>query len=413
MTVLVHIGYAKTATSWLQEHLFANEGTGLGWIRKEAGNPVRRLIDDDPLDFDAAATRAAIDPLLDAVRGRGLVPVVSVERLVGHPFSGGYDSKEIADRIAAVFPEGRVLEVIREQRSMILSTYKQSVRAGSAATVEEFLDPPRSKSRRVPWFDFRFFEYDRLLGRYQRLLGPERVLALTFEQFADDTAAFVRAIGEFAGRPLGEDVVAQLPLGARENAAPSARCDRGAAAQELHRALRAEPGGRCRAPRTRGAGRRGASRRGERRRRRPLCGQQHAHGRADGHRPRPLRLDALGSAENELLELAACVGRERAERRLVSVIRELERVRRQVLKDEHAARHAVRRHPAAEVEAAAGVDEVDRSGGAGQLEQTGLRCPLVREPVAVAEVVADLLGERLPRRLRRARSAGRSPRRCR
>lgn len=223
MTVLVHIGYAKTATSWLQEHLFANEGTGLGWIRKEAGNPVRRLIDDDPLDFDAAATRAAIDPLLDAVRGRGLVPVVSVERLVGHPFSGGYDSKEIADRIAAVFPEGRVLEVIREQRSMILSTYKQSVRAGSAATVEEFLDPPRSKSRRVPWFDFRFFEYDRLLGRYQRLLGPERVLALTFEQFADDAAAFVRAIGEFAGRPLGDDVVAQLPLGARENAAPSAR----------------------------------------------------------------------------------------------------------------------------------------------------------------------------------------------
>lgn len=222
MTVLVHIGYAKTATSWLQEHLFSNEATGLAWIRKEAGNPVRRLIDDDPLDFDAAATRAAIDPLLAAVRERGLVPVVSVERFVGHPFSGGYDSKEIADRIASVFPEGRVLETIREQRSMILSTYKQSVRAGSAATVEEFLDPPRSKSRRVPWFDFRFFEYDRLFAYYRGLLGPERVLALTFEQFAGDTAAFVRAIGEFTGRTLGEDVAAALPLGARENAAPRA-----------------------------------------------------------------------------------------------------------------------------------------------------------------------------------------------
>ncbi len=223
MTVLVHIGYAKSATSWLQEHLFSNEATGLGWIRKEAGNPVRRLIDDDPLDFDAAATRAAIDPLLDALRERGLVPVVSVERLVGHPFSGGYDSKEIADRIAAVFPEGRVLEVIREQRSMILSTYKQSVRAGSAAAVEEFLDPPRSKSRRVPWFDYRFFEYDRLLAYYRGLLGPERVLALTFEQFGGDAAGFVGAIGDFAGRPLGDGVVAALPLDARENAAPSAR----------------------------------------------------------------------------------------------------------------------------------------------------------------------------------------------
>ena len=186
--VLIHIGYHKAGSSWLQQHLFDRESAGFGWLGKSARNPVRRFVDDDPLDFDPAALRAELGPLLDRQRGRGLLPVVSMERLSGHPFSGGYDCKEIADRLVAVLPEGRVLVVVREQRSMIVSTYKQYVRAGGAARPEQFLDPPRSKSRRVPWFDARYFEYDRLLRHYVELFGAERMLCLPFEQFVSSPA---------------------------------------------------------------------------------------------------------------------------------------------------------------------------------------------------------------------------------
>ncbi len=220
--ILVHIGYHKTATSWLQRHLFANESAGFGWLGKAAANPVRRIVDVDPLDFDPAAARASIEPLLEERRARGVVPVVSVERFSGHPFSGGYDVKELADRLAAVFPDGRVLVVVREQRAIILSTYKQYVRAGGAATLEQFLDPPRTKSRRVPWFDFRYFEYDRLLRRYRDLFGPDRLLCLPFEQFVADGPSFVAAIARFAGPPLPDPVLAALPFGERSNRAPSA-----------------------------------------------------------------------------------------------------------------------------------------------------------------------------------------------
>jgi len=218
VSVLVHIGYHKTATSWLQERLFSGEA-GLGWLRKGGGNPTRRLIDADPLTFDPAALRAEIDPLLEEVRARGLQPVVSIERLSGHPFSGGYDVREIADRIAAVFPDGRVLAVVREQRSMIVSTYKQYIRAGGGGTIGEFLDPPRSKSLRVPLFDFRYFEYDRLLAYYRSLLTPERVRWLAFEQFVREPEDFVRAVAEFGGVHVDP---ARLALGERENRAPSA-----------------------------------------------------------------------------------------------------------------------------------------------------------------------------------------------
>jgi hypothetical protein len=220
--VLVHIGYHKCASSWLQAHLFGREDLGLGWLRKSAGSPVRRFVDADPLDFDADALRRELGPLLELRSARGLLPVISMERLSGHPFSGGYDCKEIADRLAAVLPEARVLVVVREQRSMILSTYKQYVRAGGAARLEQFLDPPRSKSRRVPWFDPRYFEYDRLLGHYARLFGLDRVLCLPFEQFVADGPAFVGAIRRFAGRPPDRSALEALPFDERSNRAPSA-----------------------------------------------------------------------------------------------------------------------------------------------------------------------------------------------
>jgi hypothetical protein len=105
---------------------------------------------------------------------------------------------------------------------MILSTYKQYVRAGGAARVEQFLDPPRSKSRRVPWFDPRYFEYDRLLGHYAGLFGIDRVLCLPFEQFVADGPAFVGAIARFAGRPPSGSALGALPFDQRANRAPSA-----------------------------------------------------------------------------------------------------------------------------------------------------------------------------------------------
>jgi len=220
--VLVHIGYHKCASSWLQAHLFGREDLGLGWLRKGADNPVRQFVDTDALDFDPAGLRRELDPLLESRRARDVLPVISMERLSGHPFSGGYDCKEIADRLAAVVPEGRILVVVREQRSMIVSTYKQYVRAGGAARVEQFLDPPRSKSRRVPWFDPRYFEYDRLLRHYVDLFGAERVLCLPLEQFVADGPGFVGAIGRYVGRPFAEAELAALPFDDRSNRAPSA-----------------------------------------------------------------------------------------------------------------------------------------------------------------------------------------------
>jgi Sulfotransferase family len=221
-TILVHIGYHKAASTWLQRELFVDRA-GYRWLGKRpASHPVRRFVRERPFEFDAADLRRAFDPLIADAEGAGVVPVVSFERLSGHPFSGGFDVDLIGERLAQVFPDARVLIVVREQRAMIVSTYKQYVQVGGASPVQHFLEPRVGRSLRIPWFDARYFEYDHLVRYYCRLFGKERVLALPYELFARDGRSFVERVAELGGRPIPDDVLSTLRYRRRSNRARSA-----------------------------------------------------------------------------------------------------------------------------------------------------------------------------------------------
>ena len=222
MSVLLHIGYHKTATTWLQTYLFRHEQAGLRTVGKSKDDhPARLIVKARPLEFDAEDFRAQFAPLLAKVEGQGLLPVVSNERLSGHPSSGGYDSKEIADRLAAVFPGAKVLIVVREQRSMIRSVYKQYVLSGGPCTFETYVETAVDPDARVPTFDFRFFEYEHLIRYYRSRFGDDAVLVLPYEGFVNDPAGFVESIGQFAGRPVGPEVLGTLPFGKTPHRTPS------------------------------------------------------------------------------------------------------------------------------------------------------------------------------------------------
>lgn len=219
--VLVHIGYHKTGTKWLRTALFRDPATGYGWVPKDS-TPIRALVRDRPLEFDPATTRAELEPLVAEVEAAGLLPVVCWGRLAGQAFSGGHDVKEIADRLRAVLPEARILAVIREQQSVIVSTYKQYVKAGGAATLRAFLEPAENQGWRVPTFDYEYFEYDRLLGYYRSLFGAGSMLVLPYEQLVRDRKAFVARVADFGGRPVPGEVLERMLRAKRTNPAQSA-----------------------------------------------------------------------------------------------------------------------------------------------------------------------------------------------
>jgi hypothetical protein len=150
------------------------------------------------LDFSPDVSEAGITWFLRSLDMKDLVPVFSNERFSGHPHSGGYDSRMIADRLRGLFTGARILICIREQKKVILSCYNQYIKKGGATSISSYLNV--SDRTRVPLFDFRHFMYHRLIDYYQRIFGRDRVLVLPYELFAQDSSDYVSRIIEFAGQ---------------------------------------------------------------------------------------------------------------------------------------------------------------------------------------------------------------------
>ncbi len=194
--MLIHIGYPKTGSTWLQNNLVGAAHTGLMAVAK------RRMVKElliraNPLWYEPDRLFDHVGPRLEMCRRRSRVPVISHELLAGHPLSAGHNSTLIADRLKTAFPDARVLIVIREQRAMLLSLYKEYVKNGGPGPLHRYWHPPGGE--RYPVFDFRYLEFHRLIGYYHDLYGPDRVCVLPFEWFVEDKLAFCNTILRFAG----------------------------------------------------------------------------------------------------------------------------------------------------------------------------------------------------------------------
>lgn len=196
--LLLHVGYPKAGSTWLQRVIFDSGQYGfVPWAEDGSEQRARILWDADRLDYDAAELRARYLAKLrrDLPCDRWLA--LSSEAFVGNPMSGGFNALWNAEALAQMFPQARVLMVVREQRSMALSCYAQYVKEGGLLSLERFL--VGQKTRKMPTFDLRFFEYHKLAAAYRRLFGENRVLVLPFELLRESPMEYVRRLRSFCG----------------------------------------------------------------------------------------------------------------------------------------------------------------------------------------------------------------------
>jgi len=193
--ILIHVGYHKTGTTWLQTGFFRDEK--IGFLKPwESGIIRQQIVSPSEFEFDASRARTVLLEQSQK-KDRDYVLVMSDERLSGSPHSGGYDSALIANRLAASFPEARILIVIREQNSAIYSIYHQYVRDGGAASLKNYLTPRNTAE--VPQFHFVHLEYHHLISLYYKLFGRSNVLVLPFEWLSKSPDDFLSRITSFAG----------------------------------------------------------------------------------------------------------------------------------------------------------------------------------------------------------------------
>lgn len=204
-SLLVHVGYHKTATTWLQNAIFDDETLGFvsPWGR-QAGVAVDEFVLVNPFRFDAARARSRFEQGLAHARERQLVPVLSNEALCGQPVSGGRFEygKYVVDRLHQAFPDAKVLIVVREQRAALLSHYREYIANGSYGDLARFIGGRELPPGFAPDCPLDHFEYDAFVGHTQALFGARSVLVLPFEMLKEQRDAFLAELYRFVERPV-------------------------------------------------------------------------------------------------------------------------------------------------------------------------------------------------------------------
>lgn len=192
MTLLIHPGFHKTGTTWLQEQLFRD--TTLFNMMMSHGEIDSLIVRPHDFEFDPVLACAQVAERMSAGQA---VNVLSSEILVGNPFYGSRDAVGLAQRLQAIAPDSRILLTIREQGAMIRSLYQQYVKRGGSLPIQGFLNQPCEPG----YFGFApdILQYERHASLYAKLFGPENVMVLPQELLAKDPSQFVDRVLKFAG----------------------------------------------------------------------------------------------------------------------------------------------------------------------------------------------------------------------
>lgn len=148
-----------------------------------------------PFDDNKKKIENEIDSILSSRQANEKVFVLSHERLSGNPNSGGFDAKKIALMLKAIFPDGKVLILIREQKSFLLSYYFQYLAIGGTFSIKKYLT--RQYDGKIPFFSPHHINYYPLINEYCQLFGKDNVLIIPYELFCQEPKLFLKKLGRF------------------------------------------------------------------------------------------------------------------------------------------------------------------------------------------------------------------------
>ena len=195
MQIIIHIGVHKTATTWLQQKLFSS-------------HPEINLINnfmypwnDDLISYLIKSSSFSPEYCRDIFEERiknntNKTIVISTEEFIGHPFSGGYNKKLIANRLSQVFPDAKIILTIRNQADITYSLYQQMVKMGYLGSISQMLNED-FWSR--PGFRNEFFDYYSIYKLYTGLFKAQNIGVFSQEQLKSNSEFFIKNVCDFIG----------------------------------------------------------------------------------------------------------------------------------------------------------------------------------------------------------------------
>jgi hypothetical protein len=195
--LLIHVGMFRTGSTWLQHKYFVESIIGNSVIIPELEQVKDNLVMPHPLDFSESVVKKKFSASIKLMDALDKHSILSYECLSGHPYSGGYNSSVIADRLQDIFPNAKILMVVRNSCTHMNSIYKKYVREGGLQRIEGFLSS--RVSDHASYINRSYFEYIKLSKYYIQLYGERNVLLLPYELLKHDPKKFAQAISSFSG----------------------------------------------------------------------------------------------------------------------------------------------------------------------------------------------------------------------
>jgi hypothetical protein len=188
MQDIIHIGYNKTASTWLQMDVFPKLRNRTYLV---ANDECRRLMYEDE-------DRSAIEGVSRIARSTASGTVLSYEALSGRVYFGSPHRFRTADRLKMALREPGAIIVVRAQPTMLVSLYSQYVNQGGTHAFTNFLtsDAPGLS------FDADHLMYDKLVGHYIHVFGRDNVAVLIFEDLRLNRERFLSTLSGFLGEQV-------------------------------------------------------------------------------------------------------------------------------------------------------------------------------------------------------------------
>lgn len=184
---IIHIGYPKAASTWLQKNVFPTVRNATPVIK----NPqTKYFIETYQTEFspeEAIRILPDDDTLL-----------LSDERFLGGMLTGGMNGfaiKCIAERFKTTFDKVKIVIVVRNQYDIIASTYSHYVYYGGTYNFEKFyLNNLYYVIQKMALFSPHLFDYYRIYDTYTSLFGKDNVAVLLYEDIELSPIRFISQI---------------------------------------------------------------------------------------------------------------------------------------------------------------------------------------------------------------------------
>jgi len=204
MPNLLHIGYQKTASTFLQKRLFPHLQSR--WFDR----PMSTLLCRSLIEADPYVERTFEAYLSEQSEIHGKPGIISFESLSGHIWEGSRTARRSAERLARVAADSTVLVVVRSQPSMLVALYGQYINEGGTGSLDRFLSGDLAGVD----LDLSYLDFSFLVDQYE-VLFPD-VVVLPYESLRDSPRSFLGGICDMVGSPFVETPTA------RENPTASA-----------------------------------------------------------------------------------------------------------------------------------------------------------------------------------------------